>query len=68
MSHRGEHAGREAALSLGQPALVHTQMERRQQRENQPLVPQTGCLHAVLLSALCTSFLKHSGHKPGLDV
>lgn len=69
MSHRGEHAGREALLSLGQPALVHTQMERRQRRENQLLVPQTVCLHAVLQSvSAVTSFLKHSGQKPGLGV
>lgn len=29
MSHRGEHAGGELVLSLGQPALVHTQMGRK---------------------------------------
>lgn len=57
MSHRGEHAGREPVLSLGQPALVHTQMGRKQQRENQSLMSHTVCLHAVLQSAFCSNLI-----------
>lgn len=63
MSHRGEHAGRKR-----RPALLHTQMERRQRRENQRLVPQTVCLHAVLPSALCSNLVFLAVHIQNKDL